>query len=412
MQDLPPDPDFVPDSPFLLGQERLLSAAFNGVDLAPLGNRLIAHLQQNPDDAIRYLDLSFVLQTGGNEKMAAVVQGEALQLCRHFRLPTLAREPAVRLLAIMAPGTFMANTPLEFLVSKADIALETLYVLPGEDMPMDLPEHDVLFIAVGESAQTRELLYQLCDAVEGWTAPLLNHPAHSLSLGRDAVSIICNESVSIHMPLTARIKNQELALVVRGEPERDFLADATWPLIARPLDSHAGYGLERMDDREMLADYLARYATVPEFYVSSFVDYRSADGLFRKYRIVFIEGKPFLCHMAISSKWMVHYLNADMTEKAERRAEEAQAMEDFDDGFAVRHKDAFAELHESFPLDYFGIDCGETIDGKLLIFEVDTGMIVHAMDPKDMFPYKHVAMRKVFDAFQEMVRKAAGRASV
>jgi hypothetical protein len=91
--------------------------------------------------------------------------------------------------------------------------------------------------------------------------------------------------------------------------------------------------------------------------------------------------------MAISSNWMVHYLNADMTERQERRDEEARVMHDFDNDFAARHKDAFARrLHAAFPLDYFGIDCGETPDGQLLIFEVDTGMIVHAMDPVDMFP--------------------------
>jgi hypothetical protein len=137
--------------------------------------------------------------------------------------------------------------------------------------------------------------------------------------------------------------------------------------------------------------------------------------LFRKYRIVLIEGRPFLCHMAISENWMVHYLNANMTgENSAKRDEEAATMHHFDQDFAVRHQAAFEVLNDTFPLDYYGIDCAETKDGRLLIFEVDTGMIVHAMDPVDMFPYKQDNMRNVFAAFQRMLHKArdAGHADV
>jgi hypothetical protein len=62
-------------------------------------------------------------------------------------------------------------------------------------------------------------------------------------------------------------------------------------------------------------------------------------------------------------------------------------------------------------LDYFGIDCGETPEGELLIFEADVAMIVHAMDPPDLFPYKGPQMRKVFEAFRAMLERAAERSS-
>jgi hypothetical protein len=35
-------------------------------------------------------------------------------------------------------------------------------------------------------------------------------------------------------------------------------------------------------------------------------------------------------------------------------------------------------------------------------------MIVHDMDPPDLFPYKKPQMRKVFDAFEAMLRRRAG----
>jgi hypothetical protein len=105
---------------------------------------------------------------------------------------------------------------------------------------------------------------------------------------------------------------------------------------------------------------------------------------------------------------MVHYLNAHMDESEAKRAEEAAMMAGFDDGFARRHAEAFRALCETYPLDYFGIDCAETADGRLLVFEADVAMIVHAMDPEELYPYKQPAMRKLFDAFVACLHEAAG----
>jgi hypothetical protein len=61
-------------------------------------------------------------------------------------------------------------------------------------------------------------------------------------------------------------------------------------------------------------------------------------------------------------------------------------------------------------LDYYAIDCAQTLDGRLLIFEADTAMLVHAMDPADVYPYKETQMQKVFTAFREMLeRRRAAR---
>ena len=104
---------------------------------------------------------------------------------------------------------------------------------------------------------------------------------------------------------------------------------------------------------------------------------------------------------------MVHYLNAGMTESADKRAEEAYAMATFDTGFARRHAAAFDALHERLGFDYYSIDCAETRDGRLLVFEADTAAIIHMMYPPDLFPYKQPQMRKVFAAFEAMLRRFA-----
>ena len=146
------------------------------------------------------------------------------------------------------------------------------------------------------------------------------------------------------------------------------------------------------------------------FFVSPYVDYSGKDGLFRKYRIAMIDRHPFPVHMAIAEEWKVWYLNADMAMNVAHRSEEAKFLQFFDDSFGRRHARALAELARRVDLDYFLIDCAETSDGELLIFEADHCAIVHDMDPVNVYPYKPGAMKTLFEAFGDMLRRrAAGR---
>jgi glutathione synthase/RimK-type ligase-like ATP-grasp enzyme len=204
-----------------------------------------------------------------------------------------------------------------------------------------------------------------------------------------------------------RIASSALTAVARGERALgEVLPGGAYPLIVRPVGSHAGKGLERVEDGAQLLAYLEE--TRPDTaYVSRFIDYASADGGYRKYRIAFLAGRPFLAHMAIGGHWMVHYLNAGMAESEAKRAEEAAAMAGFDEAFAARHAAAFAEMSARLGLDYYAIDCAETPDGELLLFEADVSMIVHALDPVDLYPYKRPQMAKLFAAFEALLREKA-----
>jgi hypothetical protein len=301
----------------------------------------------------------------------------------------------MKLLIISAPGDLMANTPIDFLLEGSNIELITLYTLAGEALPEILPAHDLAFLAVGESSANLPILQGLAPQLAGLRTRLLNADAGQIAnLTRDGVADMLEGIPGLLAPRAARLDRGELA------------AYTTFPIIARPIGSHAGKGLERLVDASAVAAYLAEHDN-ERFYVSPFIDYSGPDGLYRKQRIVLIDGRPFLCHHAISAHWMVHYMNAAMLESAENRAEEARMMQTFDDDFAVRHHEAFEALAERMGLDYFGIDCGEMPDGRLLVFEADVAMIVHDMDPPDLFPYKKPQMRKVMDAFQAMLARSA-----
>ena len=85
-------------------------------------------------------------------------------------------------------------------------------------------------------------------------------------------------------------------------------------------------------------------------------------------------------------------------------------MRTFDIGFGRRHHAALATMCERIGLDYFTIDCAETKDGSLLVFEADNTAVVHNMDPPQVFPYKSPQMRNIFGAFAAMLERRAGLA--
>lgn len=377
----------------LIGAATLMRCAFERADLRPVGERLLARAGEHPDDANAWLDASFVLQLLGQRETGLDVQRHALALRPVYALPAPARTPTLNLLLLMGPGDFMANTPIEFLLQTSNIAATVQYVTPDLPLPEQVPGHDVLFVAIAQCDANAPLLRDVARMLEGWPRPVINRPERIARLSRDGA---CAQLDGVPGMLVPRTVRMDRAAAMQ-------LTDVAFPMIGRPVDSHAGTDLQKVDDAAALGDYVAAHPA-GEFYLAPFVDYSSPDGQFRKYRVVLIDGKPFICHLAISSHWMVHYLNAGMDDSAAKRAEEAAGMARFDEGFARRHAAALAEIDARIGLPYLGIDCAETRDGRLLIFEVDNAMVVHAMDDPGRYPYKRPVMDKVFGAFEAMLR--------
>ena len=65
-----------------------------------------------------------------------------------------------------------------------------------------------------------------------------------------------------------------------------------------------------------------------------------------------------------------------------------------------------------FGLEYMGIDCAETTDGRLLVFEGSISLVAHDMDPPSLYPYKSPQMQKLFASFYEMLKRKSVIGSV
>jgi hypothetical protein len=392
-----------------LGVAKLAKLAFDGNDMNPLWADMVSKLKADPTDVDTAMDLSIVAQLTEQKTLGLELQAQALAVRALYRSPCAAERPRLTVLAFAAATDIGGNTPLEFLLEDSDIALYTFYVVPGMALPEALPDHDVAFVAVPDSDETRLTLQEIQRLTHNWPRPVINTARKIGELERDRLFRLLANVSGLAVPATARIDRDDLHDAVNGEaPLSDLMAGAQFPLIVRPVGSQAGRGLDKLESIDDVEPYLAFWPD-EDFFISPFIDYSGDDGLFRKYRIVFVDGAPYACHMAIAEEWRLWYLNADMSQSEDKRAEEAHFMTEFDRDFARRHGSALHEIALRTGLDYFAIDCAETQTGDLLIFEADIAMIVHNMDPAELYPYKAPQMRKIFAAFAAMLEARAGK---
>jgi hypothetical protein len=397
--------------PIVRGIANMTTAAYHGNGYARFVNDWAPEFSIPPtaEETAQIYDASIAFQLAFRRAAGLTLQYCALAQSQIYRIRGTARDSTpLRLLALVGPGDLMNNTPLDFLTNGLNIRLDLLYIQPHGPLPAVIPDHDIAFFGLGVASPAT--LTRLCALYERWPRPVLNDPRFLPALERDALSRSLAGVPGLCSPASVAVTRTALDRHLKSNrPIEGFeIADKPYPYLLRPINSHAGAGLVRVQNRAELAEYL-RSSVEKEFFITAFEDYSGPDGLYRKSRVAFIDRQPFLCHMAISSHWMVHYLNAGMTESAEKRAEEARAMADFDQGFARRHAGAFDALHERLGFDYYSIDCGETRDGRLLVFEADAAAIVHLMDPPDMFPYKQPQMHRVFAAFEGLLHRRSGR---
>jgi hypothetical protein len=385
-----------------IGVARLARMQAGGTDLRPLWQTLIAKLIDGTLQAGEGLDLALIAQLLGDKPAGLAIQDQILASHQLFRLPCALEKPRLRVLALAAATDMGSNTPIEFLLEHSGVELITLYVIPDVELPAPLPNHDIAIVIASDSEDCRDALGKIDRAAVRWPRPLLNPPRLVRNLDRDKLHRLLGGIEGLEIPATIAVSRAQLREASHSTPAIDL----TFPIIVRPRGSHAGAGLAKVDDRATLLRYLDARPE-QEFFSARFVDYASSDGLFRKYRIVFIDGQPYACHLAIADRWDIWYLNAGMSQSAAKRREEEAFMVGFDSGFARRHQTALAGIAERIGLEYFTVDCAETNNGSLLIFEADNTAVVHDMDPPDIFPYKLPQMRKLFDAFAAMLDRRA-----
>lgn len=344
-----------------------------------------------------HMALYELLQITGDRIMALAHQRLALEEQRLFtrRAPNERRS----VLFLFAPGDWQANIPVDFLFDAQTTTVHKLFLLDEAHLRADyLPQFDVMWNAIAESPDAERYLEFAERLGAAESAPFFNAPRAVMATGRTRLAD------------TLRDTGARVAHVV--EIRADTLSAARtpfpFPIIARPAGSHAGLGLARLESPGACAAYVREHPA-QMYYAGPFVDYANADGYYRKYRIVFVDGEPYPVHLAISREWMIHYYNAPMSENAWMREEEARFLADIRSVFSATAYETLRRIAAAIGLEYFGIDATIDSDGHVLIFEADPAMLVHTSDPIELYPYKHEYVPRIYRAIETMIdrRKTA-----
>ena len=146
-----------------------------------------------------------------------------------------------------------------------------------------------------------------------------------------------------------------------------------------------------------------------ELLAIEYLDGRGADELYRKYRVLFIGGKLYPLHLAISPRWKVHYFSADMADRPEHRAEEEAYLNDMAGVLGAGTIFALERIAATLGLDYGGIDFGRDAAGNILLYEANATMAVFRPPPDEQFAYRRAPVERVIAAIRELIVSAAVR---
>jgi tetratricopeptide (TPR) repeat protein len=265
-----------------------------------------------------------------------------------------------------------------------------------------LPEHDVVWNAIGDAERCAALLDLAPEVFARTGHSVLNRPEiiRATSRAENAKRLS-----SIADVVTSRVL----------EVPRDRLADVAelrFPLLLRSPGFHTGEYFVRIESKDQLA---AAVATLPgrDLLLIEFLDVRNADGKVRKYRVVIVDGKLYPLHAAVAEQWKVHYFTADMVENAAHRAEDAAFIENIEGTIGTRALRALEKIRDALRLDYGGIDFAVDAGGRVVVFEANATMIVPEPEEDERWRYRLAPVQHIYDAVREMiVRRARSRGAL
>jgi tetratricopeptide (TPR) repeat protein len=348
-------------------------------------------LEVDPASVAAHLGMYELLQIKG--ELGAAVEHQRLAL-EHQRLYShRATNERRSVLVLCAPGDWQANVPVDFLFDRKTTTVHKLYVLDENAVGSEaLPAYGVAFNAVAESDEAMKTLRAVRAFADSAPKPLINAPERVVAVGRRELPKTLAGVDCLVAPVTELSANQL----------DDAAPHVNYPIVIRPVGSHAGHDLERIAAPGELRDYAAR-VVAKSYFASPFIDYSSGDGNFRKYRVVYVDGTPYPVHLAISPNWMIHYYNAPMSEHQWMRDEEAEFLADIGSVFRGALAGALDGVGKAVGLEYFGIDCAIGPEGRLIVFEADPAMLVHTTDPIELYPYKHEYVPRIYRAVEAMI---------
>lgn len=374
-----------------------------------------AVLERNPRDADAHHWLASINHLRGSDRTAQ----------QHFER-TVSLNPLVRVPAIRSPASFAVlflfapragNTPPTALVKMAEYDSYFLLLVAGADYDVaSLGSRAQLVVnLVSDVDLSRDVLPLAASLADQLGLPVVNHPSKIIPTDRESISRLLAGIAGCRVPRVRYVAAQSSARSGSREtseeqqPIPEFSRIPLWegfefPLLIRVAGTHGGKDFDKVDSPADLARFIAGHPAA-DFYLAEYVDYRSLDGFFRKYRFIFVGDEILPYHLAIGEHWKVHHGTTDMARCPWMQHEEEAFLDRPASIFTAGHFATLGAIRQAVGLDYFGIDCSIDREGNVVVFEVNASMLVH--DENAAFAYKAPHVERIKGAFDAMLENLA-----
>jgi glutathione synthase/RimK-type ligase-like ATP-grasp enzyme len=297
---------------------------------------------------------------------------------------------------LMLVSALGGNIPTRLFLDDRRFTTHTIYA-EYYDATLPLPPHRLVLNAIGDAELCANALDRAERLIEGSSSPVINQPARVRATARADNAQRLSNIPGVTAP-RVEVTTRD-ALLANGPRE--------FPVLIRSPGFHTGQHFVRVDEPGALAPAIASLAGEKLLEIQ-YLDARGADGMARKYRVMFVDGAPYPLHLAISSDWKVHYFTADMARSASFREEERRFLEDMPSVLGASAMRALERIRAVLGLEYAGIDFALAQDGSVLLFEANATMNVLPPGAEPMWDYRRAAVEAVVEACKRLLAQFAG----
>jgi len=266
--------------------------------------------------------------------------------------------------------------------------------------------YDLFINLVTDADQNGAVLEVLSRVLKGLRVPVLNSPDKVRATTRDAVAKRLAGIDDLVVPRTRRVQAVTPA-VLRGIEKSGL----TFPAILRESGTHSG----RMIGLLPSPDECPPTARAKRgYHLTEFVDFKSEDGLYRKYRVFVFGGRPVFRHMIISDGWNVHAADRERFMMARPAlVDESQSLyaRGFESLPATVQK-VLRRIEERMELDFYGVDFGVLPDGRVVLFEANATMNFFPISADPRLVAMQACVPPARAAFAQMLADAMASAEV
>jgi len=262
----------------------------------------------------------------------------------------------------------------------------------------DLTGYTTLINLITEPEGNAKVLENLKKLLRGVPGRVINRPEAVLRTTRDQVSRMLSGIPGLIVPKAVRLDGRKPGIAAKTLDRAGIVP----PIILRKTGTHTGKIVGLFDS----VDEAVSALEPGEHIATQFVDFVSADGLYRKFRIYYLGKRRILRHMIVSDVWNVHVKDRTrfMSQHPNLVAEE-RALIEREQPFSNETHEVLEAVRARMPLDFFGMDFAMTRDGRLVLFEANATMNFFPLWPTqdEQFVYLTKCLDPAAAAFRELL---------